>query len=71
MSDLTPAAGWVILDCDPNALDQEIRLVCETDDEESGCNHVFEHHGPVDKIVRLPESVSNCYKYKFSMIHGL
>ncbi|KDQ24511.1 hypothetical protein PLEOSDRAFT_161451 [Pleurotus ostreatus PC15] len=56
ISDITPAAGWVILDCDPNLLDQEIRLVCETDDEDSGCNHVFDHHGPVGKIVRLPES---------------
>ncbi|KAF4588434.1 hypothetical protein EYR40_009985 [Pleurotus pulmonarius] len=56
ISDFTPAAGWVVLDCDPNVVDQEIRLVCETDDEESGCQHVFDHHGPVDKIVRLPES---------------
>ncbi|KAF9490792.1 hypothetical protein BDN71DRAFT_1453869 [Pleurotus eryngii] len=56
ISDITPAAGWVILDCDPNLLDQEIRLVCETDDEDLGYNHAFERYGPVGKIVRLPES---------------
>ncbi|KAF4588422.1 hypothetical protein EYR40_009973 [Pleurotus pulmonarius] len=59
ITDITPAAGWVILDCDPNVVDQEIRLVCESDDEESGCQHIFDHHGPIDKIVRLPESCSS------------
>ncbi|KAJ8507727.1 hypothetical protein ONZ45_g9934 [Pleurotus djamor] len=56
LTDITPAAGWVILDCDPNTLDQDIRLVCESDDEASGCHNVFDHAGPVNKIVRLPES---------------
>ncbi|KAG9217504.1 hypothetical protein CCMSSC00406_0008616 [Pleurotus cornucopiae] len=59
LTDITPAAGWVILDCDPNVVDQEIRLVCESDDEDSGCQHIFDHHGPIDKIVRLPESCSS------------
>ncbi|KAL4263700.1 hypothetical protein AB1N83_004354 [Pleurotus pulmonarius] len=63
LTDITPAAGWVILECDPNAMDQEIRLVCETDHEDaalaSGCNHVFEYHGPSHKVVRLPESCGN------------
>ncbi|KAJ8482939.1 hypothetical protein ONZ45_g14772 [Pleurotus djamor] len=60
IADITPAAGWVVLDCDPNALEQEIRLVCKSDDAEgAGCNHFFDGgHGPVDKYVRLPESVS-------------
>ncbi|KAF7439850.1 hypothetical protein PC9H_000187 [Pleurotus ostreatus] len=55
MTDITPAAGWVILDCDPNALDQTIRLVCMNEDEEA-CGHLFAHGGPQDKVVRLPES---------------
>lgn len=52
MTDITPAAGWVVLDCDRNALAQDIRLVCNGDD--AGCNHMFDHDGPVHKIVRLP-----------------
>ncbi|KAF9488995.1 hypothetical protein BDN71DRAFT_368480 [Pleurotus eryngii] len=57
ITDVTPAAGWVILDCDPHSLDQENRLVCASDDTDaSGCNHIFDHGGPEDKLVRLPES---------------
>ncbi|KAL0948981.1 hypothetical protein HGRIS_009081 [Hohenbuehelia grisea] len=57
VTDITPSAGWVVLDCDPNALAQDIRLVCKTNDADSaGCSHLFDHGGPVDKIVRLPES---------------
>ncbi|KAL4269345.1 hypothetical protein AB1N83_001910 [Pleurotus pulmonarius] len=55
MTDITPAAGWVILDCDPNALEQTIRLVCMNEDEEA-CGHLYAHGGPQDKVVRLPES---------------
>ncbi|KAF9493523.1 hypothetical protein BDN71DRAFT_1450204 [Pleurotus eryngii] len=59
ITDITPAAGWVVLDCDPNRLDQEIRLVCNSHDmEEAGCAHFFEGGGPVDKYARLPESCS-------------
>ncbi|KAL4259660.1 hypothetical protein AB1N83_008570 [Pleurotus pulmonarius] len=57
ITDITPAAGWVVLDCDANAKSQEIRLVCNSDDAESaGCSHLFEGDGPVHKYVRLPES---------------
>ncbi|KAF4580502.1 hypothetical protein EYR38_003100 [Pleurotus pulmonarius] len=58
ITDITSAAGWVVLDCDPHALEQEIRLVCQSDDDadDTACNHVFDHWGPEDKIVRLPES---------------
>ncbi|KAJ8502555.1 hypothetical protein ONZ45_g11636 [Pleurotus djamor] len=56
LTDVTPAAGWVILDCDPKTLDQDVRLVCQDDHLESGCRHVFDHGGPIDKLVRLPES---------------
>ncbi|KAJ8454127.1 hypothetical protein ONZ45_g19426 [Pleurotus djamor] len=61
IADITPAAGWVVLDCDPNALQQEIRLVCKSDDAEgAGCNHFFDGgHGPVNKYLRLPESCSS------------
>ncbi|KAJ8496098.1 hypothetical protein ONZ45_g12593 [Pleurotus djamor] len=56
ITDITPAAGWIILDCDPHALEQEIRLVCSsTNHEEAGCHHVFEN-GAEHKVVRLPES---------------
>ncbi|KAL4267541.1 hypothetical protein AB1N83_001025 [Pleurotus pulmonarius] len=57
ITDITPAAGWIILDCDPHALSQEIRLVCQSDDKASdeSCSHVFGHWGAVDKIVRLPD----------------
>ncbi|KAJ8699052.1 hypothetical protein PTI98_002210 [Pleurotus ostreatus] len=57
ITDITPAAGWIILDCDPHALSQEIRLVCQSDDKASdeSCSHVFDHWGAVDKIVRLPD----------------
>lgn len=54
ISDITPAAGWTILDCDPNAVSQEIRLVC-TGDEET-CNHIYQG-GCKSTLVRLPESV--------------
>ncbi|KAJ8520792.1 hypothetical protein ONZ45_g2430 [Pleurotus djamor] len=57
ITDVTPAAGWVILDCDPHSMDQEIRLVCTSEDHEAaGCSHLFNGGGPVDKVVRLPES---------------
>ncbi|KAJ8691443.1 hypothetical protein PTI98_011014 [Pleurotus ostreatus] len=60
IADITPAAGWVVLDCDPHALSQDIRLVCKGDDAEgSGCAHLFGGAGPVDKHVRLPESCSS------------
>lgn len=53
ISDITPAAGWTILDCDPNAISQEIRLVC-TGDEET-CNHIYQG-GCQSTLVRLPEN---------------
>ncbi|KAJ8515528.1 hypothetical protein ONZ45_g7073 [Pleurotus djamor] len=67
ITDITPAAGWVILDCDPNVLAQDIRLVCQSDDEE-GCQHIFSHDGPMNKIVRLPES---CGKGSFARIASM
>ena len=54
ISDITPAAGWQILSCDPNGMDQDIRLVCMHDD--ASCDHLLEG-GAENTIVRLPESV--------------
>ncbi|KAJ8523253.1 hypothetical protein ONZ45_g312 [Pleurotus djamor] len=57
IADITPAAGWVILDCDPHALEQDIRLVCANDDTDADhCAHLFSNGGPEGKILRLPES---------------
>ncbi|THU93422.1 hypothetical protein K435DRAFT_191536 [Dendrothele bispora CBS 962.96] len=52
ITDITTAAGWEILDCDPNALKQNIRLVCT---EPNGCSHLYQANGPVGKLVRLPQ----------------
>lgn len=57
LSDITPAAGWEIIDCAPGALAQEIRLVCLNNDTSStGCDHLYQNDGAAGKIVRLPES---------------
>ncbi|KAK0200009.1 hypothetical protein DFS33DRAFT_1267684 [Desarmillaria ectypa] len=57
LSDITPAAGWEILDCSPDKLEQEIRLVCLNNSTDfADCDHLYQNDGAVDKIVRLPES---------------
>ncbi|KAJ8473262.1 hypothetical protein ONZ45_g16359 [Pleurotus djamor] len=66
IADITPSAGWVVLECDQHALSQDIRLVCNSDNEEAaGCNHLFSGDGPVHKFVRMPES---CGPYPFGRI---
>ncbi|KAF7319233.1 hypothetical protein HMN09_00260700 [Mycena chlorophos] len=58
ISDITPAAGWQILDCDPSLNAQSIRLVCvqgDANDTSSNCAHLYQNDGPVNKLVRLPE----------------
>ncbi|KAF7794340.1 hypothetical protein EIP86_005474 [Pleurotus ostreatoroseus] len=55
ISDITPAAGWTILDCDPNSMAQDIRVVCTGD--AASCNHIYQG-GAVGTLVRLPENVS-------------
>lgn len=55
ISDLTPAGGWHILDCDKDILAQDIRAVCIGSD--SDCDHLWEK-GAINTIVRLPEHVS-------------
>ncbi|KAF7312702.1 hypothetical protein MIND_00284900 [Mycena indigotica] len=58
LTDITQAADWEILDCDPKAGAQNIRLVCKNDPEEttSKCGHLYQNIGAVNKLVRLPES---------------
>ncbi|KAF7295672.1 hypothetical protein MIND_01107500 [Mycena indigotica] len=57
ITDITKAAGWEILGCDPAALSQDIRLVCTTeDDPNSECGHLYQNIGAVNKLVRLPEA---------------
>jgi hypothetical protein len=53
VSDITAAAGWTILNCDAEALAQDIRLACQTAD----CEHLFEGHGAIDTLIRLPQTV--------------
>ncbi|KAJ7656002.1 hypothetical protein DFH06DRAFT_474957 [Mycena polygramma] len=55
ISDITPAAGWTILSCHPNALEQDVRVVCHSSD----CNHLFNGYGAIDTLVRLPESCAD------------
>nr|VWP02189.1 Nucleosome assembly protein 1 [Ganoderma boninense] len=62
ISDLTTAAGWTILDCDPNKADQDIRLVCH--DTTKGCSHVT-NDGAAGTIVRLPQS---CASVPFALV---
>ncbi|SJL12386.1 uncharacterized protein ARMOST_15812 [Armillaria ostoyae] len=51
LSDITPAAGWEILDCSPDGLEQEIRLVCSHNSTDSAnCDHLYQNDGPVGKI---------------------
>ncbi|KAJ7143848.1 hypothetical protein C8R44DRAFT_657477 [Mycena epipterygia] len=53
ISDITPAAGWTILDCEKGSMAQDVRLVCH---DSSGCPHLAQNTGAVGKLVRLPES---------------
>ncbi|KAJ7075244.1 hypothetical protein B0H15DRAFT_37212 [Mycena belliarum] len=67
ITDITRAADWQILDCDPKALSQNIRLVCmrDSDDPNSLCGHLYQNTGAVNKIVRLPE---NCGANAFARV---
>ncbi|KAJ7495528.1 hypothetical protein FB451DRAFT_1077168 [Mycena latifolia] len=65
IGDITEAAGWKILGCSPNALTQDIRLVCMGGSDTSMCQHLYQGHGAVDTIVRLPE---NCGKSPFARV---
>ncbi|KAI0792496.1 hypothetical protein C8Q75DRAFT_792108 [Abortiporus biennis] len=62
ISDITTAAGWTILNCDPNVMGQDIRLVCTGG--QTQCDHLFQN-GATDTLVRLPE---NCGKMAFARV---
>jgi len=53
ISDITPAAGWQVLNCTNSASSQTISLVCT--DENKGCGHLFQG-GAQDTVIRLPEN---------------
>ncbi|KAI0092173.1 hypothetical protein BDY19DRAFT_584807 [Irpex rosettiformis] len=55
ISDITTAGGWTILNCKPDTRVQDIRVIC-TDRK---CNHLYNGHGAVNTIVRLPESCTD------------
>ncbi|TFK33758.1 hypothetical protein BDQ12DRAFT_614698 [Crucibulum laeve] len=66
ISDITPAAGWEILGCNPDTLSQDIRLVCKDDETSAAdCAHLYQNSGADGKIVRLPE---NCGKNAFARV---
>ena len=54
ISDLTPSAGWTILDCNSSATAQDIRLVCH--DPSKGCDHLY-LNGANNTVVKLPDGV--------------
>ncbi|KAG8835103.1 hypothetical protein FRC17_005224 [Serendipita sp. 399] len=54
LSDITSAAGWDIIECDPYSVGpQDVRLVCT--DRSKGCDQLFEG-GEENTIVLLPET---------------
>ena len=55
ISDITTAAGWEILDCSPDAMKQDIHLVCQ--DTNTDCDNLYANMGAEGKLVRLPNSV--------------
>ncbi|KAJ7075240.1 hypothetical protein B0H15DRAFT_956646 [Mycena belliarum] len=67
ITDITAAADWQILGCDPAAIKQDIRLVCMNNAEnaDSLCSHLYKTTGAVNKIVRLPE---NCGANAFARV---
>ncbi|KAJ7574118.1 hypothetical protein C8J56DRAFT_1173048 [Mycena floridula] len=62
ISDITAAAGWEIIGCNPDLLVQDIRLVCIGGD---GCDHLYQKSGAEGKLVRLPE---NCGRSAFARV---
>ncbi|KAF4610321.1 hypothetical protein D9613_010283 [Agrocybe pediades] len=63
IADITTSAGWEIIDCSPDVLKQDIRLVCK-EDKADDCAKLYDA-GAEGKIVRLPE---NCGSNAFAGI---
>ncbi|KLO12154.1 hypothetical protein SCHPADRAFT_433397 [Schizopora paradoxa] len=53
ISDITPAAGWTVLNCTSSTNTQTIQIACV--DESKACEHLFQD-GAENTIVRLPQS---------------
>lgn len=53
-----------MLDCDPNAMAQNVRMVCMGGVDQAKCDHVMDQ-GAEGKLVRLPE---NCGKGPFAVV---
>ncbi|KAL0948578.1 hypothetical protein HGRIS_011137 [Hohenbuehelia grisea] len=66
LGDLTDDADWIVLNCDKDSHNQEIRIVCKSDDS-TKCKYL-EQGGAVHKIVKLPE---NCGREPFARISKL
>ncbi|KAI0087808.1 hypothetical protein BDY19DRAFT_1042228 [Irpex rosettiformis] len=62
IADLTPAAGWQILNCNATDGAQDIRAICTGSDND--CGHLYQN-GAVGTVVRLPEG---CGKMPFARI---
>ncbi|KAI0345976.1 hypothetical protein BDW22DRAFT_936994 [Trametopsis cervina] len=62
IADLTPAAGWQILNCNATSTSQDIRAICTGNDND--CAHLYQN-GAVGTIVRLPDG---CGKMPFARI---
>ncbi|KLO12153.1 hypothetical protein SCHPADRAFT_941424 [Schizopora paradoxa] len=52
ISDITPAAGWTVLNCSSSTNTQTIQIACT--DESKACSHLFQN-GAENTIVRLPQ----------------
>lgn len=58
LSDITTAAGYEIVQCEPHLTTQVVELVCMHEDpSQVGCDHL-DVGGAIGKVVRLPEDVS-------------
>ncbi|KAA1475890.1 hypothetical protein DENSPDRAFT_911229 [Dentipellis sp. KUC8613] len=65
ISDITTAAGWEILECDADGLDQTIKMVCTS--TTAACDHVLQN-GAKDTLVRLPQ---NCGQMPFARVASM
>ncbi|KAL0949158.1 hypothetical protein HGRIS_009239 [Hohenbuehelia grisea] len=58
ISDVSEAADWIVLGCDPVASKQDIRIVCKAPEASSGCQNLDSAGGAVNKLVRIPKECS-------------
>lgn len=80
IADITTAAGWEILGCDPDALEQDVRIVCRGGNDGHGCGHLFStpsggaspiEHNAIGKIVRLPQNVRTYHHIQLAHVLSL